>query len=370
MTNSSQLFSSKKNVIKGNSSSLLRGINCGSLAKPNINFEKSDLNKNSSILLSDKYIFENEYNYLINNNALYSLNSQSNIDYLKKYFKEINYDLEKVKQLIYDAPDFESALKLLVDVVSAWNNTSKPLYVPFYTTPILESKYIDDLGNPELDLNNIDDTTKEIIKPLYKQANDLNPVASVNETNSIFFIGLENNIPNESVLFQITIDNNGRFTNIQGSFKNYDPISGEPDNTNFNKYYFNEPIPEGTLSMSTLPEKLRTSLINHPTGNLPDPNQINATVTIVDPNDLGIAFPSELNGRNMIYSTNDFISILSIFITNLPISSGITLTDENIIATNVEGNGLPPFKNVPTFEDFKTILNSYRDLFDFPLINW
>ena len=79
MTNSSKLFSSKKNVVKGNSSSLLKGINCGSLAKPNINFEKSDLNKNSSILLPNKYISENEYNYLVNYNALYSLNDDKKV---------------------------------------------------------------------------------------------------------------------------------------------------------------------------------------------------------------------------------------------------------------------------------------------------
>ena len=94
MTNSSQLFSSKKNVVKGNSSSLLRGINCGSLAKPNINFEKSDLNKNSSILLSDKYIFENEYNYLINNNVLYTLENEEPLSKLdKKYIYTINSEI-------------------------------------------------------------------------------------------------------------------------------------------------------------------------------------------------------------------------------------------------------------------------------------
>ncbi len=299
---------------------------------------------------------------------------QSNIDYLKNYFKEVNYDLEKVKQLIYDAPDFESGLKLLLDVVSVWNNTSEPLKITHYNTPIFEVKYLDSLGNPDIDFSNIDEELKSAVVSLLAPINSsIGHLSNVSESNSLFILILGNSISKEGGFIQMTIDNIGRIINIAPDliFKIRDNITGELKNIQkgiHQVYYNSDSIPEGGLPITDLPEKLRTSIINHPPGSLPDPLITkDATIAITQ---TPVEFPGSSNARNMIYQTNDLFLFLSLFMTDLSIDSNKLVLNDNILQTNIEPSSIPPFRTKLNIEDFKKEVNYYRALFDFPLIEW
>ncbi len=323
-----------------------------------------------------------------NNNSNLILNSeqsaigdakkeQSNIDYLKNYFKEVNYDIEKLKQLIYDAPDFESALRLLLDVSSILKNSTKPLKITHYNTPILASKYIDgvpyfdlkaiykeNLGKVPTQQQNIErQMLTDLISGIYRGSRNL---FGVYEESSVFSVLLQNNNASSSVLVFITIDNKGNI--IKVDFNDFKQQT----------FYNGEPLPEGAIAMSKLPEKIRLRLMNHPAGSLPDPlTTSGAIISIFNINENNLNNNVEPPGTlNIFYQLNDVYLLLDPFLTNINDFKNYNdiIVDENIIKTGVGFAGGPdkfvPAETYLNIEDLKLSIDALRGIFEYDSVEW
>ncbi len=289
---------------------------------------------------------------------------QSNIDYLKNYFKEVNYDTEKIKQLIYDAPDFDSALKLLEDVATILKDATTSLKITHYNTPVLGTKYIRGIGYidfkaiPEGENTDLDSTEAQGIRSSFGGIyNGTREYFGIFEETSVFSVLLQNDNASSTMLVYITINNKGRIIKVD-----FNDVKQQI-------FYKDEPIPNGGIPMSKLPEKIRSRLMTHPAGSLPDPLTTQGAIVILGGPYIGSAL-------NLIYQINDAFLFADPFLTNIENVENYNdvIVDENIIKTGIGFPGgpsfAPPLESTLNIEDFKKLLYVLRVIFKYDEIEW
>ncbi len=309
-------------------------------------------------------------------------------------------DSKAMKQYIYDAPDFNSAIERFEKAYNVWYNISPPVRVTRFVTPLLASAlpYLQDKTNvmPQ----NIVNSTKEAIKSGY---NEEAIATGVNEEFTRIIIFLDNFQDGGNYFYATTetlyFNNNGRIVNLgETSDSEYDNIfynriidgklappflyneikdSNPPlvigsyysdgiifeppkiqyiDNE-YQRQYIPEDYINKVFAISELPDKIISSLKNI------DPNFLTS-----DP--LLVASRYNKDSTLLLTFTNNVFSIILQISNKPPLPSIDPINNDNILAVITEP--LSGFvRSITTdIEDFKEIVNLTREFMEYPLVKW
>lgn len=269
-------------------------------------------------------------------------------------------DLAGIHQVVYDAPNFDAAMSQLERVATVWNGASVPYRITHYNTPVpYDSLYL-------LNANNITEAQLVEYRMIFGSAMH---VFGANATHTAFNVLPQNGVTGEGAsIILMTVDNKGRVVEIKG-LSQRDPVTAEiVRRGNVHESYSSvTPTPEGVLPMTSMPEKLRSAIINYPTNPVADPvTTPSAVATVTDIEAvLGANVP---NTRNLLYQTDDVFILVMMFMTTLPNDGGIA-RDEDILATNLQP-GPVKLKALTSRDEFKAMINAFRVVLKYDPVEW